>query len=204
MKKVFLIIFAIFVSMFLGALVYKYMVEKGKIQDGAYVPAQQYVALQSDKDSIQDAMASANETIERMQECCAANNKRYGEEIERLNYQLDSVISSTSTSNVIPFSIIFRKNSVELDETAKEIVRNVAIEMKKNNSTYTLYGYGDYEGSNDFNQIISEARCESVKHALEKQGVSSDRIQTVGRGNSVWFGERTSNVNRRVEIVKNN
>ena len=202
MKKI-LVILGMLACCVIGAFGYKYLVENGKIQDGAYVPAKQYVILQNEHDSIQFVLEDAVATIKHMQECCSTNNVRYNEEIERLINELNT-LQENSSGNELPFSVLFKKNSVELDDTAKEIVRVVSVAMKSEpKANYTLYGYGDYTGSDDYNQIISEARCESVKKELVSHGVSEDRIQIVGYGNTKYFGDRNSFVNQRVAFRKN-
>ena len=74
--------------------------------------------------------------------------------------------------------------------------------MNNDNANYTLYGFGDYTGTDEHNQILSEARCKAVKDELVKYGVSEDRINTVGYGKSKYFGDNESYLNRRVTFVK--
>ncbi len=66
-------------------------------------------------------------------------------------------------------------------------------------------GYTDNRGSADYNQRLSEERAQAVATALTTQGISSDRVQTIGRGKEFPVASNATPVgqqqNRRVDIV---
>ena len=68
-----------------------------------------------------------------------------------------------------------------------------------------IEGFTDSVGSDASNQALSEARAGSVRNALIDTGVSSDRIQTRGYGESAPVASNDNaqgrQLNRRVEIV---
>lgn len=61
-------------------------------------------------------------------------------------------------------------------------------------------GHTDTKGSEEYNQVLSEKRAEAVKSALVQRGVISERIQTVGFGESQPISSDDA-ANRRVSIV---
>ena len=68
-----------------------------------------------------------------------------------------------------------------------------------------IIGHTDSTGSEQYNQSLSERRAAAVTNYLVSQGVSRDRLRTLGRGesepiasNATREGQRK---NRRVEIL---
>lgn len=69
----------------------------------------------------------------------------------------------------------------------------------------SIIGHTDSQGTDAYNQLLSERRAASVKNYLIRQGIDADSISTVGRGetqpvasNSTAAGRQQ---NRRVEIA---
>ena len=66
-------------------------------------------------------------------------------------------------------------------------------------------GHTDSRGSDDYNDALSQRRAQSVAGVLENQGISADRISTVGRGKRYPVASNDTPAgrqqNRRVEIV---
>ena len=67
-------------------------------------------------------------------------------------------------------------------------------------TTIRVEGHTDAQGSEDYNQGLSEKRALAVKNALVQRGVDSGRIQTVGFGESQPISSSDA-MNRRVNIV---
>ena len=65
-----------------------------------------------------------------------------------------------------------------------------------------MYGFGDYTGSDDYNDVLSASRCEAVKSELIRNGVDENKVKVVGLGKTQYFGTPESYVNRRVMFVK--
>ena len=162
-----------------------------------YVAVSEYERLAVEKESCAKMLEETINEVNKMRNCCQSNNARYEKEINDLKEALANKKDTT-----IPFSVLFKKNSVELDATAKEIISQVAIEMKNDGGSYTLYGFGDYTGSEEYNENLSGSRCESVKKELVKNGVDEDKLNVVGLGKTKYFGTAESYVNRRVMFVK--
>ena len=70
-----------------------------------------------------------------------------------------------------------------------------------------IIGHTDSDGDNTAYLNLSKKRSESVKNSLSTEiGISADRIQTDGKGESLPVDNNTSSVgkanNRRVEFLK--
>ena len=157
----------------------------------------EYDKLVAEKNECAIALQNAIQDLNNMRNCCQANNAKYEKEIADLKVAL-----ANSDDLTVPFSILFDKNSTNLSNVAKEIIAQVAVEMNKNGGTYTLYGFGDYTGTETYNEVLSQSRCESVKAELVRKGVQEDKINVVGLGKTKYFGTAESYINRRVMFVK--
>jgi outer membrane protein OmpA-like peptidoglycan-associated protein len=106
----------------------------------------------------------------------------------------------------MPGNITFKSDSAELDPSFYKVLNSVNIVVKKYNKTVVeVAGHTDSTGAADYNQQLSERRANSVAQYLENQGLASNRVVTVGAGetrpvadNSTTTGRAT---NRRVELT---
>jgi outer membrane protein OmpA-like peptidoglycan-associated protein len=106
------------------------------------------------------------------------------------------VLTATFKSNVM-----FDYNSSTLKPGGQaEIARVATILNKYSQTMIRVEGHTDSTGSDDYNQKLSEKRADSVKTALILQGVNSQRITTIGYGESQPISSDDA-ANRRVNIV---
>ena len=74
--------------------------------------------------------------------------------------------------------------------------------------TAVVEGYTDSMGTDEFNRDLSERRAESVKAFLVGQGVASERISALGKGETAPVADNGTadgrRQNRRVEVVISN
>jgi outer membrane protein OmpA-like peptidoglycan-associated protein len=166
-----------------------------QLQNG--VTQSEYEKLMAQKEEYAAQLEGALKELENMRNCCNSNNSKYEKEIADLKEAL-----ANKKDSAIPFSVLFEKNSANLSKVAKEIISQVAIEINKDGGSYTLYGFGDYTGTENYNETLSQSRCESVKAELIRNGVSENKINVVGLGKTQYFGSSESYVNRRVMFVK--
>lgn len=164
------------------------------------VSRSEYDRLVEQKKECADMLNNTIDELNKMRNCCQANNEKYAKEIA----ELKEALAAQSKTETLPFSILFAKNSVDLTKEAKEVIAQIAIEMNDTGCDYTLYGFGDYTGTEEYNEVLSASRCESVLRELVKHGVEEEKIHVVGLGKSQYFGTPESYVNRRVMFVKNN
>lgn len=73
------------------------------------------------------------------------------------------------------------------------------------NRTASIEGFTDSMGSDDSNQMLSERRADSVKRYLVRRGVGSERLSSMGRGESAPVADNDTSdgrqQNRRVEVI---
>ncbi|MEY3251778.1 MAG: hypothetical protein RL227_751, partial [Pseudomonadota bacterium] len=69
----------------------------------------------------------------------------------------------------------------------------------------SIEGYTDSQGSDSFNQELSERRADAVRTMLVGMGIDGQRLSAVGHGESSPVADNTTDAgrrsNRRVEIV---
>jgi outer membrane protein OmpA-like peptidoglycan-associated protein len=102
--------------------------------------------------------------------------------------------------------LMFDFNSDRIRPEAATNLRNLASSLDKYpNSSLLIVGHTDAVGSDDYNLSLSERRARSTASYLGSQGVSSARLQTVGRGETEPVAPNDSDAgmqkNRRVEVA---
>lgn len=102
--------------------------------------------------------------------------------------------------------ILFDVNSAELKGAAKENINDLAKTLQKYEDTEILIeGHTDSDGSDEYNQKLSEKRAASVAAYAAQLGVKSSRFEKKGYGESqpIESNESVSGKaqNRRVEIA---
>lgn len=121
--------------------------------------------------------------------------------VEAASIQRDQdVLSVTFKSDVL-----FDTNSAELKPGAyDEIDRVAGVLTRYPQTTLHVEGHTDAQGSDAYNQELSERRAQSVAAALEQRGVDPSRIQAVGFGESKPIAtndtETGRQLNRRVTV----
>ncbi len=104
--------------------------------------------------------------------------------------------------------VYFEFNSAELKPEAMQLLRKVSKALAATDLEtfrFSVEGHTDSVGGEAFNTNLSQRRAEAVRAFLQKHGVESKRMNTVGRGeadpvdtNRTDQGRRH---NRRVEII---
>ena len=97
------------------------------------------------------------------------------------------------------------KYDVRVHPEAEEVLKNLAIVLKEADiKAFEIDGHTDSDGSDEYNQVLSEKRANSVKNFLVSQGVTAE-ITTKGYGESKPVASNDTaegkQKNRRVEIV---
>ena len=106
----------------------------------------------------------------------------------------------------MPGNITFKTNSAELDPSFYKVLNSVDIVLKKYDKTVVeVAGHTDSTGSADYNQQLSERRANAVAQYLESQGLATNRVVTVGAGETRPVADNSTPVgrqaNRRVELT---
>jgi len=102
--------------------------------------------------------------------------------------------------------ILFAVGSSTLSSRSEEVLRAVAIVLKKYDETrVNVHGFTDTTGTSARNEALSQQRAEAVAASLARNGVTSNRLNTRGMGEKNLKVSTADNVaearNRRVEIV---
>jgi len=103
-------------------------------------------------------------------------------------------------------SVLFKTNEATLLPIARERLSRVAeVLREQDDKTFVVEGHTDSRGPSGHNEDLSLARADSVRSFLVSEGVPTDRIKAVGRGESEPVASNDSADgranNRRVEIV---
>lgn len=106
----------------------------------------------------------------------------------------------------MPSSITFATNSADLNGQFYNALGGVAMVLKEYNKTVIeVAGHTDSTGSDQYNQQLSERRAQSVANYLIGQGITQQRLLTVGAGESRPVASNDTEAgraqNRRVEMT---
>lgn len=105
----------------------------------------------------------------------------------------------------MPSGITFAYNDAAVQPQFQPTLNNVASVLAQYPKTYIdVYGHTDSDGSDAYNQTLSERRADSVAGYLVSHGVQSARIATRGFGETQPIASNATEegkaANRRVEI----
>jgi outer membrane protein OmpA-like peptidoglycan-associated protein len=138
-----------------------------------------------------------------------------GNYMDRQEAQLRSQLQGSGVSVVrngnditlkMPGNITFQTNSADLQPSFYQVLNSVALVLKKYDKTILeVAGHTDSTGSAEYNQGLSERRAQTVAQYLESQGVNSERVMTVGAGETHPIASNDTpegrQANRRVELT---
>ncbi|MDH4048872.1 MAG: OmpA family protein [Gammaproteobacteria bacterium] len=116
-----------------------------------------------------------------------------------------SRVGNNITLNM-PGNVTFATNSSDLNPAFFDVLISVSKVMKEFDKTVVeVAGHTDSTGSDAYNQGLSERRATSVSQFLQAQGVISQRLITLGMGESRPVADNGTaegrQANRRVEIT---
>lgn len=121
-------------------------------------------------------------------------------------FELEVPLKSLRTGSHITLeNVFFDTDSYSLmPESYSELDRLVALMEQHPRLRISLEGHTDSEGSNEGNQLLSERRAASVRGYLIDAGISSDRLEARGYGQSRPLADNSSEKgrqqNRRTEL----
>ena len=129
-------------------------------------------------------------------------------QIRKLQEELNA--KQTDRGSVVTFgNVLFDLDKAELKPAANANVRKLAEFLQENPQRKVLVeGFTDSTGSDAYNLQMSQARAESVRRALIREGVDSGRIEAVGLGKAHPVSDNDTPasraMNRRVEVTISN
>jgi outer membrane protein OmpA-like peptidoglycan-associated protein len=143
------------------------------------------------------AGAGAGAYMDRQQAKLTAELERTGVSVTR--------IGDNITLNM-PGNVTFATDSADLNAGFFEVLNSVALVLNEFNQTVIeVAGHTDSTGSDAYNQQLSERRASAVAAYLATRSVRSDRVTTVGVGESRPVASNDTDagrqLNRRVELT---
>ncbi|MFD2499652.1 OmpA family protein [Rhizorhabdus histidinilytica] len=102
--------------------------------------------------------------------------------------------------------VVFETGKADLKPGAAQRLQPLAQYLQANKDVKVrIDGHTDLQGSDGYNQQLSEARAQSVRNALAGLGVAPDRITAVGHGEAQPVADNRNAAgrqqNRRVEVT---
>ncbi len=102
--------------------------------------------------------------------------------------------------------VVFQTGKADLKPGAAERLRPMAAYLQANpNVKVRIDGHTDSQGTDAYNQALSEHRAEAVRTALGGMGVTPDRVTAVGHGEASPVADNMNAAgrqqNRRVEVT---
>ena len=102
--------------------------------------------------------------------------------------------------------VLFATGKANLSPVANKSVATLAEFLKKyRNRNVLIEGHTDSVGKDDYNLTLSRGRADSVKYKLVEGGIETDRITTVGYGETFPLASNDTTAgkaqNRRVEVI---
>lgn len=106
----------------------------------------------------------------------------------------------------MPGNITFKSDSAEVDPAFYQVLNSVDLILKKYDKTVIeVAGHTDSTGAAEYNQKLSERRANSVAQYLEGQGLATNRVVTIGAGETHPVADNATptgrQANRRVELT---
>jgi outer membrane protein OmpA-like peptidoglycan-associated protein len=96
------------------------------------------------------------------------------------------------------------KATFKSSDVPKRLDAMAALLKNYANSEFLIEGHTDSDGSDAFNQKLSENRADAVKNALLERGISSSKLKSVGYGETMPVAENKTAagkaLNRRTEV----
>ena len=145
------------------------------------------------------AMEAINEEVNDLRALVAAKDVELvglADELLLVQNQLNEarnkqVEASGQTINILESVVAFRFNRSDVESSQMPSLEHVANYLKNNpNANITINGYASPEGTEEYNQQLSQRRADAVKDILvSKYGIAASRINAIGHGVGDIFSE---------------
>ena len=135
--------------------------------------------VQSENDTLRNMLKNANDSIQSINKQTVTNN-------EVLNIIYPNIKFKKASTVIL--------NTNELDELAEQI--------KSNKQNVDIFGYASVEGSEQFNQRLSERRAMMLKQELSKRGCKKYLGKAIGIGTTDKFSTDDLSKNRVAIVLR--
>lgn len=163
--------------------------------------------LAAQREMTDSKLQAANAQLEQERNARRDAELRAQRAMESLERSANVKEDARGTVITLTGQVLFLTGKDTLLPAAREKLAEVAAVLvnSANDRKIIIEGHTDSQGAADKNQKLSERRAESVKEYLVSQGVPSDRIITVGKGETQPIADNSTPEgranNRRVEII---
>lgn len=155
-------------------------------------------------DAAQRAELARNET-DRARDAAAADADREKAELQR---QIDLLQAKATERGLVLTlgNVLFASGRAQLTAGGKDSLNNLVVFLNQyRDRNVIIEGHTDNVGSDVDNLALSTRRAESVKSYLLQQGVGSQRVTSIGLGETRPIADNDTETgrqyNRRVEVV---
>lgn len=191
-------------------------VDRELIAARALLTQENFDALNNRVSNLENELANSKANEQRLQNRV---NELENEVAELKNRpQTDNSAVADSLQNVInnikanqgnfyslPFSILYGVDEYNVPASEESKLKAIAQVMKDNEDmNFTIVGYCDYTGSDEYNMKLSQKRAENAKKALvNKYGIDESRLTCDWKGKGAAYGDIKLPINRRVSFYAN-
>lgn len=115
-----------------------------------------------------------------------------------------SAIAPSDSPKIVAAPVKFAFNSADVPADFKPTLESLAQALTRpeaQGKTLIISGHTDPLGPADYNASLSKARAAAVADFLVERGVPSERLVTVGLGESKLLSPDNNRLNRRVEFA---
>ena len=132
-------------------------------------------------------------------------------ESQRLAAQLEELQASQTSRGIVLTldDVLFDTGKAELKSGSQRSLDQIAAFLNENpERKVQIEGFTDSQGSDEFNQQLSQNRADAVATAIIRRGIAADRVRALGYGEEFPVASNGSpgsrQLNRRVEIIVSN
>lgn len=163
--------------------------------------------LDQQRAELEAAVALTEAELKAEREARKDAEERASQALDQIGEFAEVQRGENETVIVLTGAVLFRSGQSKLTPAARQKLMRVAnaLKLQGEGKPIIIEGHTDAQGPEGFNKTLSMQRAQSVKKFLVENGLSPDRIQTIGRGENEPIAtnqtpEGRAN-NRRVEIV---
>jgi outer membrane protein OmpA-like peptidoglycan-associated protein len=142
----------------------------------------------------------------------AQNAQSQATQAQAENQRLMGELQAAQTSRGIVLTlgdVLFDTGQSQLKAGATRPIEQIASFLQENpERSVQVEGFTDAQGSNEYNQQLSQRRADAVAQAIIQRGIDAQRVRALGYGEEFPKASNDSagsrQLNRRVEIVVSN
>ena len=174
----------------------------------------QKILLSAREGEADRALAQARDAQARAEQARneAQNAQAQMAQVQAENQRLMGELQAAQTARGIVLTlgdVLFDTGQAQLKAGATRPIEQIAEFLQENpERNVQVEGFTDSQGSNEYNQQLSQRRADAVAQAIIQRGIDAQRVRALGYGEEYPKASNDSagsrQLNRRVEIVVSN